>query len=107
MVASSRTVYGRRFQATPVWVWFGQRISGLLLGPLVAIHVWAPNMAYSRWLSVLLLAMALLHGYSGVRRLAMTEQSFRVSHLSAWVWMVVVGGFGLSIVALGHWPSNT
>ena len=90
MLASDRTVYGRRFAVTPVWLWMLQRASGLLLGPLVALHVWMPGMAANRALDALLLAIVVAHGYSGLRRIAVKHQPISGMAAVTWAWCVVV-----------------
>jgi succinate dehydrogenase hydrophobic anchor subunit len=98
MPASSRTVYGRPLPATPVWMWILQRASGLLLGPLVALHVWLPGWAANRALSAVLLAVVLAHGYSGVRRLAASQPKLTLFVALALLWCVVVGIAGALVV---------
>jgi len=99
MQASSRIVFGRAFRVTPVWMWVMQRASGILLGPLVAVHVWMPQMSQHRALNALLLLLVLGHGYSGIRRLAQLERRSAVVAAHAWAWLVLVAVFGLLIVA--------
>ncbi|MGH8617507.1 MAG: hypothetical protein ACREUW_07420 [Burkholderiales bacterium] len=94
MLASSRTVYGRTFRVTPVWLWVLQRASGLLLGPLVALHVWVPALASNRALNALLLAIVLAHGYSGLRRMVMTQNRAPAHTAMALLWCVAVAVFG-------------
>jgi len=99
MPASSRAVYGREFRVTPVWLWIAQRASAVLLGPLVLAHVWAPKLAGNAVLNVLILAIVLVHGYSGVRRLVTLKGKAALFTLLAIVWCVVVAVFGVMIVA--------
>ncbi len=101
MLASSRTVYGREFRVTPKWLWVLQRASGLLLGPLVALHVLVPGMASQRWLSVLLLAIVIGHGYSGVRRMQVTAGKAGLYAALALAWCVIVGVLGAWIIVAG------
>ena len=98
MQASSRTVYGRDFRVTPLWVWMLQRASGLLLGPLVALHVWAPAMASSRALNTVLLAVILAHGYAGLRRVATKRGKAGLMQVMTWIWCAIVVGFGAVLV---------
>jgi len=94
MLASSRTVFGRTFRVTPVWLWLLQRASGLLLGPLVALHVLVPHLAGSRALNVLLLAVILAHGYSGLRRMVVAQNRAPAYIALALIWCVAVAVFG-------------
>lgn len=98
MQASDRVVYGRSFRATPRWLWLAQRGSGALLGPLVFLHMTSSNLAGSRALNAVLLAMILLHGYSGLRRLNVTQARFGLTRLLALGWCVVVALFGALLV---------
>ena len=68
MFASSRIVYGRVGLVTPLWVWLLQRISAVLLGPLVFIHVAFPGAARNFWVDGPLLLVVLSHGYVGLWR---------------------------------------
>ena len=101
MQASNRIVFGRAFRATPVWMWVMQRASGLLLGPLVAVHVWVPEMSNNRALNAALLLLVLGHGYSGIRRLAQQERRATVVTAHAWAWLLLVALFGALIVLYG------
>lgn len=98
MLASSRTVYGRAFRVTPVWVWFLQRASGLALGPLVALHVWVPGLAANRALNFVLLAIVLVHGYTGLRRLVQREPRAGMHATMGLVWCAAVLVFGALLV---------
>ena len=102
MQASSRIVFGRAFRVTPVWMWVMQRASGLLLGPLVAVHVWMPEMSHNRALNAVLLLLVVGHGYSGIRRLVQLERRSTVVTAYAWAWLVLVALFGLLIVLYGR-----
>ena len=97
-----RTVYGRAFSVTPVWMWVAQRVSGLLLGPLVALHVWMPAMSHNRALNAALLLLVVGHGYSGIKRLAQQERRSAVISAHAWVWLILVAAFGVLIVLFGR-----
>jgi hypothetical protein len=102
MQASNRIVYGRAFGVTPAWMWVMQRASGLLLGPLVAVHMWMPDMGGNRALNAVLLLLVVGHGYSGIRRLAQSERRFAVVTAHAWAWLILVAFFGLLIVLYGR-----
>ncbi len=101
MQASSRVVFGRAFRVTPVWMWVMQRASGLLLGPLVALHVWMPQMSHNRALNAVLLSLVLGHGYSGIKRLAQQERRSVVISAHAWAWLAFVALFGVLILLFG------
>ena len=102
MQASSRIVFGRAFRVTPAWMWVMQRASGLLLGPLVAVHIWMPDMSQNRALNAVLLLIVVGHGYSGIRRLVQLEHRFAVVTALAWAWLILVAFFGLLIVLSGR-----
>src|SRR5450631_2310710 len=78
MQVSSRIVFGRAFRVTPAWMWVMQRASGLLLGPLVAVHMWMPGMSQNRALDAVLLLIVVGHGYSGIRRLVQREHRLAI-----------------------------
>jgi len=101
MPASSRIVYGRTFRITPAWLWLMQRASGLLLGPLVAVHMWVPDASMSRGLNAILLLIVLAHGYSGIRRIMQLENRSSLISVQAWAWLILVALFGLLIVLYG------
>lgn len=101
MQVSSRVVYGRTFQVTPLWMWWLQRLSGIALGPLVALHIWVPDMSQSRFLNALLLAMVVGHGYSGIQRLARSGRGSAIVTVNAWIWLAIVAAFGVLIVLHG------
>lgn len=98
MQASSRTVYGREFKVTPLWMWLAQRASGLLLGPLVALHVWTPALAQNRMLNVVLLAVIVAHGYTGLRRIAVRRERIAIVRTLTWLWCAIVIVFGALLV---------
>lgn len=102
MQASSRVVYGRAFRVTPAWMWWVQRLSGLALGPLVALHMWLPNLAQNRAFNAVLLALVVGHGYSGIKRLRQSERASDVVTAHAWAWLAAVTAFGLLIVVSGR-----
>ncbi|MCW5603662.1 MAG: hypothetical protein KIT18_03825, partial [Burkholderiales bacterium] len=97
-----RAVFGRLFRVTPVWIWVMQRASGLLLGPLVAFHMWMPGMSQSRLLNAVLLLLVVGHGYSGIRRFVQLERHSTLVTLHAWAWLILVALFGLLIVFSGQ-----
>jgi succinate dehydrogenase hydrophobic anchor subunit len=101
MPASERIVYGRAFKATPVWMWLAQRASGVLLGPLVLVHVWSGRTAASSVLNAVLLAVILLHGYTGLRRVAVKRDRFGPTLAVALFWVAAVALFGVLLVAHG------
>ena len=98
---ADRVVYGRSFRVTPLWLWGLQRASGLLLGPLVAVHMLMPGMARQGWLNALLLVVVLAHGYSGVRRLVTAGSTARLYAALAFVWCLAVGALGTLVVLAG------
>jgi succinate dehydrogenase hydrophobic anchor subunit len=98
MQASNRTVYGREFKVTPLGMWLLQRASGLLLGPLVALHIWSPELARSRPFSALLLVIVLMHGYTGLRRIGVKRNAFGMTVITALVWCAIVAIFGVLLV---------
>ncbi len=102
MQASNRIVFGRAFRVTPVWMWLMQRVSGLLLGPLVAVHVWMPEMSQNRALNAVLLLLVVGHGYSGIRRFVQLERRSAVVAAHAWAWLILVALCGLLIVLYGR-----
>lgn len=101
MPASNRIVFGRAFTITPVWMWVLQRASGLLLGPLVALHVLVPDMAASRALNALLLVVVIAHGYSGLRRVVMAADKAALCSALAIVWCAAVAMAGALLVISG------
>jgi succinate dehydrogenase hydrophobic anchor subunit len=94
MPASDRIVYGRPFKVTPLWMWIMQRASGVLLGPLVLMHIWSPAMAASPVLNTILLAVILAHGYSGLSRIAVKRGKLGGIQVMTWVWCALVALFG-------------
>ncbi len=102
MQASSRVVYGRAFRVTPAWMWWVQRLSGLALGPLVALHMCVPHMDENRALNAVLLVLVVGHGYSGIKRLVQSERVSSFMTANAWVWLATVTMFGLLIVLFGR-----
>ena len=101
MPVSERTVYSRDFRATPVWMWLVQRASGVLLGPLVLIHMWSKDTAANAALSAVLLVVTLVHGYAGIRRIAPKKGQFALTHALTVLWFIAVAVFGTLIVLYG------
>ena len=99
MPVSSRTVYGREFKVTPLTLWILQRASGILLGPLVALHIWSPALARNGVFSAVLLVIVLAHGYTGLRRVAMKRSAAGVTLAITLIWCAVVAIFGVMLVA--------
>ena len=63
-------LFGDVLRRTSFGLWLLQRISAVLLGPLVLVHVVVPDAARIPWISALLLVCVLAHGVSGFWRLA-------------------------------------
>ena len=98
---AERTVYRRDFRVTPVALWVVQRASGVLLGPLVALHILVPGLAMNAGLNALLLLVVLAHGYGGLRRLAAARTKNALYTATAIAWCVAVALFGLLLVTAG------
>ena len=94
----NRAYYGREGRSTTTAVWAVQRASGILVGPLVAIHMIAPEAAASAWLGGLRLVLVLLHGGFGIWRLAARPGISRLGNRAA-VVSIAVGG--AAVAALG------
>jgi len=101
MPDSSRTVYGRPFVVTPLWLWWLQRLSALALGPLVFLHVAVPAWAGNRVSLALLLVVTAAHGYSGLRRYGSAASKTRAATSTALVWLAAVALIGAWIVVAG------
>lgn len=97
-----RIVYGKSGTPTPLWMWVFQRYSGILLGPLVLVHVLVPHAPFIRWVTALLLAIILGHAFIGLWRLAvlrrLTTWVARGGVLAATVVVVVVGALGIALI---------
>lgn len=97
-----RTVYGSAGVPTPFWVWVFQRFSGLVLGPLVVVHVLVPRAPFIAWVSSLLLAIILGHAFVGLWRLSamrrISTETARYAVLASVLFVVVVGGFGIALL---------
>jgi succinate dehydrogenase/fumarate reductase cytochrome b subunit len=98
---AERTVYQRAFRATPVALWVLQRASGVLLGPLVALHILVPGLALSSVLNGVLLLVLLVHGYSGVCRLGAAKTKNALYKTTAIAWCIAVALFGSLVVLAG------
>ena len=99
MAASDRIVYGRTFRRTSLGMWLAQRASGLLLGPLVLLHMASGALASNAVLNAVLLVAILVHGYSGLRRVAAARGRSRMMLALALAWCAAVAVFGGLIVA--------
>jgi succinate dehydrogenase hydrophobic anchor subunit len=99
MSASSRVVYGREGQVTPLWLWLVQRTSAVLLGPVVIAHMTVPGGAVAPWLNALLLAIVLAHGFSGTWRLAAARR-MQGFGFTALVTIAVIFTFALAILGI-------
>ena len=95
---AERTVYARAFRVTPVAVWVVQRASGVLLGPLVALHILVPGLAMNAALNALLLLVVVAHGYGGLRRLTTAKAMNALYITGAIAWSLAVALFGLLVV---------
>lgn len=97
-----RTVYGRAGTVTPFWMWVFQRVSGLLLGPLVVVHILVPAAPFVTWVSSLLLAIILGHAFVGLWRLAAMRRistvTARCAALVSVLFVGVVGVFGIALL---------
>jgi succinate dehydrogenase hydrophobic anchor subunit len=91
-----REVYGRSARTVPLWMWLFQRYSGLLLGPLVFIHVLVPSAPFMVWLTSLMLAILLGHAFIGLWRLAGLKQvSQTVSRYAIAITLIVIAVIGV------------
>lgn len=95
---AERTVFGRTFRVTSLWLWGLQRASGVLLGPLVALHMLSPSVAKHAGMNALLLGLVLAHGYSGIKRLATIKRLNALYVVGAIGWFAVVALFGILVV---------
>lgn len=97
-----RVVYGRAGTPTPFWMWVFQRLSGLLLGPLVLVHVLVVRAPFIAWVSALLLAIILGHAFVGLWRLAAMRRipapAAHLGLLAAVLFVLVVGVFGVALL---------
>jgi succinate dehydrogenase hydrophobic anchor subunit len=101
-VTGRREVYGRSARKVPLWMWIFQRYSGLLLGPLVFIHVLVPRAPFVVWLTSLMLAILLGHAFIGLWRLAgmkqLTRTVSRYAIVGTVVVIAVIGVFGILLL---------
>ena len=95
MQVSEREVYGRVMIPTALWLWAAQRFSGVLLGPLVLLHIWGVGASANRLLNGLLLLVILVHGYAGIRRIQMKAGSAGLLNAVAVLWIATVLGLGI------------
>lgn len=102
-LASKRVVYGQEGHITPYWIWLLQRVSGLLLGPLVLVHVLVPGAPFMVWLSAMLLGVVLTHAFIALWRLAamrgVHEAVYRTVYVASLVLTLVLAGFGAALLA--------
>jgi succinate dehydrogenase hydrophobic anchor subunit len=100
MFATSRIVYGRTGLVTPVWMWLLQRISAVLLGPLVFVHVSIPGAARNPWVDGSLLLVVLSHGYIGLWRLVgrRPNPASSASQAVTALLILLIGAVGILIV---------
>lgn len=86
-----------------MWAWLFQRFSGLLLGPLIAIHVLVPRGPFITWASALLLAIVLGHAAVALWRIAGRRGGPRALARSGVtmgaVYVVVLGVLGIALIA--------
>ncbi len=96
---------GSRLQghATPYWLWVAQRISAVLLGPLVLVHVTVPSAPNTGWLGLLLLVVVLVHVFSGLWRLAamkgLSHAAYRAGYTLSVVVTLALAVLGVAVVA--------
>ena len=98
-----RTVYGKPGVQTPLWAWLFQRITGLLLGPLIIIHVLVPRGAFIDWAAALLLVIVLGHAAVALWRYASRRGGPRAlaksGALLTALYIVVLGVLGIALIA--------
>jgi succinate dehydrogenase hydrophobic anchor subunit len=103
LLGSRRPVWGRAGTPTSLGMWLFQRLSGLLLGPLVFVHVLIPSAPKMVWVSSLLLAIILGHAFVGLWRVAAMRRFSlslgRVGVALSALFVLVVGGFGIALLA--------
>jgi succinate dehydrogenase hydrophobic anchor subunit len=99
---SRRTVYGRPGTPTSLPMWIFQRFSGVLLGPLVFVHVLVPSAPGMVWVSSLLLALILGHAFIGLWRVvAMRRFSLSVARSGlalTSLYILVLAVFGIALL---------
>ncbi len=94
MQGSERQVYGSIAVPTSLWVWGAQRLSGILLGPLVLLHILGVGGSAGRGLDVLLLIVIVVHGYVGIRRIRMKAKYSALLASLAAMWLLAILVFG-------------
>jgi succinate dehydrogenase hydrophobic anchor subunit len=86
-----------------MWSWLLQRLSGLLLGPLVAIHILVPRGPFITWASFLLLAIVLGHAAVGIWRYTARRRGpralARFGPILCAAYVVVLGVLGIALIA--------
>jgi succinate dehydrogenase hydrophobic anchor subunit len=101
-----RVVYGKAGTPTPFWVWIVQRASGILLGPIVVIHVMVPRAPFNVWLSSVLLAIILAHAFIGLWRMAamrqLTERLAQWAVAASTLVVLVIAVFGIALLYSLH-----
>jgi succinate dehydrogenase hydrophobic anchor subunit len=102
-VTERRVVYGQSGTPTPFWMWVFQRLSGLMLGPLVLVHALVPHAPFVNWLSALLLALIAGHAFIGLWRLAamrrISSRLARFGALASVLFILVLGVFGVALIS--------
>lgn len=97
----NRYSYGREGRLTPAGVWILQRVSAVLLGPVLLAHIAVPRGTATVWLDVLLLVLVLSHGAIGLWRLAaapgLSRTSYRLATVSGAIVVAVLAVIGLAI----------
>lgn len=73
MVGSDRFVFGGRARVTPLSLWMAQRISAVLLGPAVLVHIAVVDAWKNPAAQGLLLVVLATHAYTGMWRLVGTK----------------------------------
>jgi succinate dehydrogenase hydrophobic anchor subunit len=101
-LSSRRSVYGRAGTPTSLSMWLFQRLSGVLLGPLVFVHVLVPRAPHIAWITSLLLALILGHAFIGLWRMAamrrFTLPTARLGVALSVLFVVVIGFFGIALI---------
>lgn len=97
----NRYSYGREGRLTPASAWILQRLTAVLLGPVVLAHVALPRGTATVWLDILLLVLVLSHGAIGLWRLAaapgLSRMSYGLATVSGAVIVAVLAVMGLAI----------
>ena len=98
MQVSERQIFGRILIPTSLLMWGAQRLSSVLLGPLVLVHMWSAELAGNRVLNALLLLVIAMHGYAGIRRIRMKAGMTGIVATLAALWLLTVVAFGAAIL---------